>query len=262
MIELARRGVADLQAALKLKGVWWALASEDIVDAHRRTMLGPVWPLLNYLLFVGTLVLILGNRSSSTNFTAYVASGMLVWLFINDVLSMSVTLFTREAGFIKGTILPTSVYVLRQCMVITIRSFYAMIGAVPLLLFAGIKFTPALLTVPPAVLLLLLSAPAVTILLAIAGTYLPDLRFIMANVTRLLMFVTPVFWFRHDMGGMLSFLYHWNPLTHYIEIFRKPVVEGLVPVNSWLVVLPLSACLLAASLLMLGKFYRKIVFQL
>lgn len=262
MLELARRGMADLGAALKLRNVWWALASEDIADSHRRTMLGPVWPLLNYLLFVGALVLIMGNSAGSSNFPAYVASGMLIWLFINDVLSMSVTLFTREAGFIKGTTLPIAVYVLRQSMVIAIRSFYALIGAVPLLLFAGVELTPALLTVPLAIILLLLSAPAVTILLGVAATYFPDLQFVVVNAMRLLMFITPVFWVYHDMGGVLSLLYHWNPLTHYIEIVRTPVVDGVVPMNSWGVTMPLTAVLLVAALLVLGRFNRRIVFQL
>ena len=262
MLELARRGLADLSAALKLRGVWWALASEDIADSHRRTMLGPVWPLLNYLLFVGTLVLILGGTANSPNFTAYVATGMLVWLFISDVLSMSATLFTREESFIKGTVLPISIYVMRQTLVISIRSFYALLGAIALLLFSGFALTPALLSIVPAVLVLLLAAPAAAILLGITGAFFRDFQFIVGNAVRLLMFVTPIFWTAPAAGGFLGFLYHWNPLTHYMEIFRRPIVEGVVPVNSWLIALSGTALLCAAALILLGKFNRQIVFQL
>ena len=149
MFEFARRGLADIAAALHLKGLWWALASEDVLDSHRRTALGPLWPLLNYLLFVGTLVLILGNGAGPLNFTAYVASGMLVWQFINETLSMSASLFTREQSLIKGTVLPISIYVLRQTLLVSIRSFYALLGAVPVLLFSGVEFTPAALVGRP-----------------------------------------------------------------------------------------------------------------
>jgi ABC-type polysaccharide/polyol phosphate export permease len=262
MLELARRGLADLGDALELRGVWWALASEDVADSHRRTMLGPVWPLLNYLLFVGTLIMVLGGSAGPVNFTAYVASGMLVWLFINDTLSMSATLFTREKGFIQGTVLPISIYVLRQTLVIAIRSFYALIGATAVVLYSGIELTPALLSVVPAILLLLLTAPAVAILFGLAGTFFRDFQFIVLNVTRLLFFITPVFWTHHGMGGLLGFLYQWNPLTHYIDIVRRPVVDGMVPVNSWTVALLLSALLCVAALLLLGKFNRQIVFHL
>lgn len=263
MLELVRRGLADLEAAIRLRGAWWALASEDIADSHRRTMLGPVWPLLNYLFLVGTLMMILGGGAAGpANFAAYVASGMLVWLFISDVVSMSVTLFTREAGFIKGTTLPISVYVMRQTMMISIRFCYALVGAVPILLWSGVEFTPALLTILPALLMLLLAAPATAILLGMAGTYFPDLRFIVGNVMRLMMFITPVFWSNNGMGGMRGVLYHWNPLTHYIEIVRTPIVHGVVPVNSWAVTLLITACLVGAALVLLGKFNRQIVFYL
>ena len=262
MLELARRGLTDIGAALKLKGVWWALASEDVADSHRRTMLGPVWPLLNYLLFVGTLIMVLGAGAQPINFTAYVASGMLVWLFINDVLTMSATLFIREKGFIQGTVLPISTYVLRQSLVIAIRSFYALIGAVVVVLYSGIELTPALLSVVPAILLLLLTAPAIAILFGLAGTFFRDFQFIVANAMRLMFFITPVFWTHHGAGGLLGFLYQWNPLTHYIDIVRRPVVEGLVPTNSWTVTLLLSTLLCVAALALLGKFNRQIVFHL
>lgn len=262
MLESARRGLADLGAALKLRGVWWALASEDIADSHRQTMLGPIWPLLNYLLFVGTLVLVLGNQSGSPNFVAYVATGMLAWLFMSDVLSMSATLFSREENFIKGTVLPISTYVMRQTVVISIRSFYALLGAVAVLLYSGFAVTSALLSVVPAVLLLLLAAPAVAVLFGLAGAYFRDFQFIVVNAVRLLIFVTPIFWTVPRAGGLLGFLYNWNPLTHYIDIIRMPVVDGTVPTHSWAVALSITAVLLAAALVALGRFNRRIVFQL
>jgi ABC-type polysaccharide/polyol phosphate export permease len=225
-------------------------------------MLGPVWPLLNYLLFVGTLVLVLGHGSGSHNFVAYVATGMLVWLFISDVLSMSATLFTREESFIKGTVLPISTYVMRQTLVISIRSFYAMLGAIGVLLYSGFEFTPALLSLVPAVLVLLLAAPAVAVLFGIAGAFVRDFQFIVGNVVRLLMFITPIFWTAPARGGILGVLYHWNPLTHYIDIVRRPIVEGIIPANSWVIVLLSTALLSVAALVLLGKFNRQIVFHL
>jgi lipopolysaccharide transport system permease protein len=262
MLEFARRGLADIGAAVKLRSVWWELASEDVVDSHRRTMLGPIWPLLNYVLFVATLVMIFGATAGPVNFTAYVASGMLVWLFISDVLSMSATLFMRERGFIQGTVLPISIYVLRQTMVTAIRSFYALLGAIPVLLFSGTELTPALLSIVPAFLLLLLTAPAIAVLFALAGVFFRDFQFIVVNAMRLMFFVTPVFWTLEGIGGWQGFFYHWNPLTHYIDIVRRPVVEGIVPLTSWTITLLATMLLSAAALVLLGKFNRQIVFQL
>lgn len=262
MLEFISRGLADIGSALKLSRVSWELASEDVADSHRRTMLGPIWPLLNYLLFVGTLLMIFGNPAGDFNYTAYVASGMLVWLFISETLTTSSSLFRREQGFIKGTVLPISVYVMRQTLVTTLRSLYALLGAVPIILWSGIQITPALLSVVPAVLLLLLTAPAIAMLFGLAGAFFRDFQFVVTNSMRLMMFITPVFWTHGNIGGWRGVLYHWNPLTHYIDIVRRPVIEGVVPMNSWAVTLTGSALLVAAALLLLGKLRRQIVFQL
>jgi ABC-type polysaccharide/polyol phosphate export permease len=75
------------------------------------------------------------------------------------------------------------------------------------------------------------------------------------------MFITPVFWTHTGTGGVRGLLYYWNPLTHYIDIFRRPIVEGVIPVNSWAIALSVSAVVLVAAVVMLGKFQRQIVFQ-
>ena len=262
MLELIKRAISDIGAALKLRGAWMALASEDVADSHRATVLGPLWPLLNYLLFAGTIIFIFGRTAPGVNFMAYVAVGYLVWHFISDTLTHSATLFIREAGFIQGTVLPISIYVLRQTMRTAIRSAYALGGAILLVLFSGVEITPAMLTIVPAILLLLLTAPAVAILFALAGVIFRDFQHVVTNSMRILLFITPIFWVDSGGGGLRGLLYHWNPLTHYIEIVRQPVVSGSVPFNSWAIALAVSLVLSAGALLALGKFNRKIVFWL
>lgn len=262
MQSVLARAFADIRSALEKRSVWWALASEDVADSHRRTFVGPFWPLLNYLLFCGSILLVLGSGSHPYNFTAFVASGLLVWLFISDVLTTSATLFLREASFIKGTVLPISIYVLRQTSHNMIRSIYALAGAIPLVLYAGITPTPALLTVLPALLLVLATAPAVAIVFGFAGVFFPDFQHIVSNAIRLLFFVTPIFWKHDGTGGLLGFVYQWNPLTHYVDIVRVPVVDGTVPVTSWIIAGVVTACLSATALILLGKYNRKIVFML
>lgn len=262
MLQILQRAISDIGAAFKLKGVWMALASEDIADSHRRTLIGPIWPLLNYLLFAGTVILVFARIMPGVNYTAFVASGIVIWLFISDTLTQSATLFIREASFIQGTVLPISIYVLRQTMRTAIRSAYALIGAVPLILLSGVEINVAMLSIVPAILLLLVTAPAVAILFAFAGVVFRDFQHIVSNSMRLLMFMTPIFWVRGDGGGLRGILYHWNPLTHYIEIVRQPVVSGVIPLNSWAIVLACTAGFSVAALLLLGKFNRRIVFWL
>lgn len=254
--------VLDIRAALSLRDVWVALASEDIGDAHRRTFLGPAWLLLNYVAFTGTIVMIMGAANGVHDYMAFIACSLLVWLFINETISEGVMVFVREESFIKGTVLPLSVYVMRQTMRSVIRAGYAVLGMVVLLAFSGATFSLSWLTSALALLLIIATAPAVTMLLGFAGVIFPDIQFFVGNIMRLMMFITPVFWTHIEGGGIRALLYHWNPLTHYLDIFRQPIVTGEIPLTSWFIAITVSVAMWGVAILLLGRYRKQIVFML
>lgn len=262
MKALVRSALDDLSRGLRMRSVWTALAAEDIDDAHRRTLLGPLWLLFNYLLFAATFVVIFKRGFGVENYPAYVAVGLLVWLFISETLSQSVFLFAREESFIKGTVLPLSVYVMRQCMQSLIRSGYAAIGALGILLLTGNLPTPIWLVSALGVALLLFTAPAVVVLFAVAGVMFPDLRFVVGNMMRLGMFLTPIFWGRQGGGGLRAAFYQYNPFTHYLAIVRAPIHVGEIPLSSWGVCFAITAVLWLAAIPLLGRYRKQIVFLL
>lgn len=262
MLHPIKDALRDIGDAVRRRRVWMALAAEDIGDAHRRTLLGPLWLLLNYLAFVGVIVLIIRSAGGIEHYTAYVACGLLAWLFISETISGGVMVFFNEESLIKGTPLPTSLYVMRQTTRSVIRFAYALAGAAGILLFSDLVPSAAWLTSVLAILLLLATAPAATILLGTAGVIFPDLQHFVSNLMRLGFFLTPVFWSHENAGGLRAALYHWNPFSHYLDIFRLPIVSGSVPPASWAICLCLSALLWLCAILVLGVYRKKIVFMI
>ncbi|PRD41167.1 ABC transporter permease [Phyllobacterium phragmitis] len=252
----------DILTGLRMRRVWIAIASEDIGDQHRRTALGPLWLLLNYLIYVGAFVLIFGLHSPVHNFPAYVSVGMLVWLFLQEVVILGVTLFSREENFIQGTTLPLSVYVLKLTMQSLIRTGYAALGCLAILLLTGTMPTLSWLWSLLGIIQIVLTIPAAIIVFAIAGAFFPDLQFIVSNLMRVGMFLTPIFWVYGGSGGFRDRLYQWNPFTHFIEIVRLPITEGQVPVHSFAICFFIAAALWIMGILLLGKFRKQIVFVL
>ena len=262
MIGAFANALADLRQGLRMRSVWIALAKEDINDQHRRTSLGPMWLLVNYLAFAGTFVAIFGQSSKeSPNYPAYVAIGLFVWLYISEVITQSTTLFQREEAFIKGTPLPLSVYVFRLLTQSVIRSAYALLGCVGLLLISGAWPTIAWAWSGLGLLLLLIATPAVMFICALVGAFMPDVHFIVSNVMRLGMFLTPVFWV-HSGGGMRGVFYYWNPFTYFLEIVRIPIISGDIPSRAFLLCMAITAGLWIAALLVLGRFRKQVVFAL
>ncbi len=242
--------------------VWVALASEDIGDQHRRTTLGPFWLLLNYLAFAGTFILIFRRGEGVPNYETYVAVGLFVWLFMSEAITQSVSLFVREESFIKGTTLPLSVYVMRLTAQSAIRAGYMLAGCLVLLAFVGVSLSTGWMWSILGLAIIALTIPAAITVFALGGAFFPDLQFIVQNIMRLGIFLTPIFWTVGNKGGIRSFLAVWNPFSHYLDLVRGPIMTGSVPLNSLTICLAIGAALWLTALLLLGSLRKQVVFVL
>jgi lipopolysaccharide transport system permease protein len=263
MLKAFKDALADMRDGLRLRRVWMALAHEDIGDHHRRTTLGPFWLLLNYLAFAGSFIfLIRRGDGGDYNYPAFVATGLFAWFFIMDVITASTSLFLREEGFIKGTTLPLSVYIMRLFMQSVIRASYALLGCLIILLFSGLEITLIWLWSTLGIAIILFAVPPAIILFAFLGAFFPDSQFLVSNLMRIGMFLTPVFWTPEESGGFRHFFYYWNPFTYFLEIIRFPILWGTVHVDAFLISLAIGLSLWVVALLLLGRLRRQVVFVL
>jgi lipopolysaccharide transport system permease protein len=262
MTKIIQTALSDISEAFRLRRVWMALASEDIGDQHRRTALGPLWLLINYLVFAGAFVVLFSTNAGSPNYAVYVASGLFVWLYISEVTTESVTLFIREQSFIQGTTLPLSIYVLRLTMQSLIRSGYALAGCIAIMLIAGAKITIYWLYSALGIALIVAITPAAIILFAIAGAFFPDLQFIVGNLMRIGLFLTPIIWVNTGGSGIRAAFYYWNPYTYFLEIVRVPILGEDIPWGAATICITLGLVVWALAILFLGKFRKQIAFLL
>lgn len=172
MIDIVLSAWSDFKSTLKLRRVWVALAAEDISDEHKRTTLGPIWLLVNYLAFVGTFCFVIFASNPAPHFIPYVAIGLLVWFYLSDTIISATGLFVREESFIKGTSLPISLYAMRLFMQACIRTVYSFIGCIIIILLAGtplnLLWTLSLLPI----VLILVMTPAIIIVFAFLGAFI------------------------------------------------------------------------------------------
>jgi lipopolysaccharide transport system permease protein len=262
MLRTIKVAIADIRDAFRLRRVWIALANEDIGDQHRRTTLGPLWLLINYLVLAGTFVFFFGDQTGSPNYAVYTSAGLFVWLYLSEVITQSVVLFGREQSFIEGTTLPLSVYVMRMTMQSLIRAAYALAGCIAIMLMAGAAVTLGWLWSAAALVLIVLITPAVIIVFAMAGAFFPDLQFIVSNFMRIGLFLTPIIWVHTGDGGVRAAFYYWNPFTYFLEIVRMPILTGEPPLRSLAICTALGLVLWAVALALLGKFRKQIAFLL
>lgn len=256
------KAFSDFGAAIRMRRIWIALAREDISDQHRRTALGPLWLLVNYLAFAGTFIFIFHSDGNNVTYIPHVATGLFIWFYIMETASNGVSLFYREESLIKGTTLPLTVYVLRLTMQLVLRSSYAFAGCLAILFLAGTPVSTGWAWSLLGLSIILAVTPAAITVFAFLGALFPDSQYIVNNLMRIGMFLTPVFWTYEGTGGIQHAFYFWNPFTYFLEIVRIPVLTGELPLLSLLGCAGIAVIVWILAILLLARYRKKIIFVL
>lgn len=245
---------ADIAEGLVRWRLWLALANEDMRNAFRRTHLGALWFALSFALLLGVKLLIFGAMTTRDfeYFAIYLTLGFLAWELLSAIAIEGCTIFSGAANWISGVKLPLSVFAFRSLTRLFMQTGYKLIPALLLLAYFGHAPSWTWFAVGPALVLIAINGFAVQMLLGAICVRYRDLQHLVANGVRILFFLSPIVWTMDQLGSVSKYLY-WNPFYHFIEILRTPLLEGRIPVDSWiyagvmtLVLVPLAVAVFAA----------------
>ena len=254
----------DISEGLARWELWRTFAVDEIQQRYRRSYLGVLWILVSYAMFVGGISVIFSafTSESSESFIIHVAIGYAAFMFIIGNMLDGCDVFIRSANWIKSISLPYSSYVYRSIF----RSLFAfslqLCVAFAVMLATGWLPGPLVLFAIPAFLVYLLNAVAVQYLAGLVSARYRDFPHFVSAVTRLLFFVTPILWVRGDMDGPRSYIADLNPLAHYLEIFRAPLMNQPPSLLSWVVVLGCTAAVWIAVTLVATRLRRRLAYWL
>lgn len=243
--------VRDVYDGLKRHHVWRAFAREKTKSRYNRSVLGLLWIIASYAVFVAGISIFFGGFSSKPKpeFTIYVALGYAMFQFLVASISDGSAVLTTSSSWIKSTDLPYSINVFKSLFRSLVPFCMQLTLAFALMLAFGTLQQLSWHT------LIILSALAVFILCAVPLQYslgliaarYSDVSHAISAITRLLIFVTPILWVGEEAKGMRGLLADFNPKTHFLEIFRNPLMSMEVRPLSWVVVLGLTMGLWIAA---------------
>jgi ABC-type polysaccharide/polyol phosphate export permease len=70
---------------------------------------------------------------------------------------------------------------------------------------------------------------ALTYIMAVLGTFLPDIGEVMRPVIRGMFFVTPILWPASRLPDSLSWIEDYNPLAYLVNAYRGVILWGELP---------------------------------
>ena len=222
---LYNSGVADILKSLQQPGLWLYLGVRDVFLDHARAVLGVLWPMLGALAWISVIYFFIGSSLEEGNedYLAYLTIGVVSYNYASGILVNGATAFRRYKGLILNIPTPLFVYPLRISTKVAFSAGLQVIFIITALVICDKTFSMQTLWVIPVTIAYLVTGIFLTLIMGILGLWFGDLSFLMRTIMRLMLFITPIFWYPAD-NGIRKFASTYNPLAHYMEVLRAPLM--------------------------------------
>jgi ABC-2 type transport system permease protein len=188
--------------------------------------------------------------------------GWIIWQFITDSVVQGAQTFQHGARIIKGTNIEKFFLVQQTVLTNLITFAHNLLIAAVLLVAAGPRLSTTTLLVIPAFALILLSAVWAAMLFGLLCSRHRDFLPVLQAAMRVLFFVTPILWSPAliPANSPRRLFVDLNPLAHYVEIWRGPLMGEQPAALSWLVAGGCTLLGLGLAFLAFARYRRSIIF--
>jgi ABC-2 type transport system permease protein len=241
-----RLAVRDVFEGVLAYRVWSRLARMDIKQRYRRSVLGPFW----ITIATGATAVAMGLLYSKlfklelSEHLPYVTLGLIIWNMINASILEGAEVFIANEGLIKQLPTPLSVHVYRLVWRQMILFGHNMIIFVIIAIIFPKPWSWTALAVIPAMGLIVLNCVWVSLCFGILATRYRDISPLLVSLVQLLFFMTPIIWNESTLKqqGAADYLkiVELNPLLHYLDIVRAPLLGADQELHHWVVVIVLT----------------------
>lgn len=253
----------DLLEGFLMWRLWINIAWHGLHQRYKRTWIGMGWIGLSFALFIIVKISIFGPLSNKPIefYAVNLGVGFLAFRFISNSIVGGGSLFVGSQNWIKSEPLPLSVHIYKLVLNNLIIFFFSGVPVVVLCLFFGVINVNFLLSFPIVIAVYAINAAWVATIMGIICARFRDILHFTGTVMQMLYFATPILWVAPETGFRAKVALY-NPLTHYISIFREPILSGSVPLQSWLIVGVITVCGLVLTFFTFARSRLKLIFWL
>lgn len=251
----SQRGFGEILEGVTAWRLWTRLGTQEVRRRYRRTLLGPFWAAASLGIFIfamGFTWARLWNQEVQT-YLPFVCSGMLVWTLTLNIVTEGCGAFVGNSGLITQFRMPYSLLV---CVVIwrnILLFFHNLVIFVLVGLYVKLKLSWMMLLVFPALALHFVNGIWVVMLLGLLCARFRDVQQLIGSVMQIGLFVTPIFWDAAQLGGRGDAFVTFNPLFHFMDIVRSPLLGKSPSTLSWMVCI---GVVIAGWAVMMRQYYK------
>lgn len=258
-----KRAFRDIGQGWRQRPLWGYLGWQDIKQRYRRSVLGPLWISISMGVIATAMGILYGTlfHEDITVFLPYVATGLLIWNFINGCILEGSEVFIANEGLIKFLPAPITLHVYRLVWRQTLFFLHNLVIWLLLVIIFPQPLSWTVLLAVPAFLVLGVNGAWISVLSGILATRFRDIPPIIASLTQLIFFMTPIVWsYERLKTNPLAGYVELNPVMHFVEILREPLLGQEIVWRHWIVVGAITVVGSAAALVCLRNYRSRVAY--
>jgi ABC-type polysaccharide/polyol phosphate export permease len=262
LMALFSSGATDLvEGALQWR-LWYLIGSSEMRRRYARSKLGQLWIILTSAISISAIGLVWSYLWAQPvrEILPFIAVGLVVWQLISAILIESTTLLPANIRYFHNQYTPTSTIVFALAFRHTATFFMNLIFPLFLSFGLGLRPSSSVFLAIPGVLLTLVWCLWMSLMLSILCTRYRDIIQVVNNLVQVAIFLTPVLWMPELLSTRSQDLLSWNPFAVFVAIVRDPLLGRDVSWAYWVSAIIFSLGGFCASLPLLGRGRRHIVY--
>jgi lipopolysaccharide transport system permease protein len=263
LFSLTNSGVNEIKHALKSHDQWLYMAILDIKLRYRRSIIGPWWVTISTCILIIMLGFLFSHIFGQTidTYLPFFGIGFIVWNWMSGQISDAAGGFLQFQGIIKQIKIPLPIFTLRLNMRQLIILAHNSVIIALVLLFIGQGLSWKSIIAIPSLILIQMNLALLSIVITIFCSRYQDMTQVINVLTQILFFFTPILWQVNILKNRM-YLAEMNPIYHWIEMIRAPLLGQLPSLNNCLWSVTSLIFLLLASSYFLGRYRSRIVYWL
>ena len=226
---MTRSLLQDYRDSLRHPEFWIYATWLELVTKYRRSKLGILWALMPPFLYAFGVGWFFGMLQGvdPIEFIPHLGIGYVVFRLVTVAISESTTACATHASFIMDGRTRLTDYVLR----VVAKALFYFVLATPVitiaLVMSGSVSLAGVMVAVPALLIVLLNIAWIGAVVAVVGARFPDVSQLVGSALMFSFLFTLIIWQASQvpLGTMRGTIARANPLFHFVEIVRAPLLE-------------------------------------
>lgn len=241
------------------------LIRQQVTLRYRRTIFGFLWTLLNPLLNMAVIAIVFSivMKFAIKDYAIFLFSAVIPWtMFSNTISQCSSSLIANESLF-KKIYLPKQIFITSNAISVVIDTLLSTCCLFIIALFFGAKLSYPLLFLPISFSLLFLFSYGLGLIFSIISVFLRDMQYLIGVILQALYFMTPIIYPVSAVPEQYRWVFAWNPMFYFVELFRSPIYSNQMPsISSLNFCIAAAVCSMIIGLFVFKVNDKKIIFRL